>query len=322
MKGHVVPFDAASALWQFAAKHAWEYLRGNHTPALIEWAHFLNYLRSICRWDLRVYMDGMENVEKRPEIERRNAAVAEAEVHNSLIGQIRNTPDYIAKAVNVCKFLGIEVYVSAYEADPQVSFVSLSNGLIAVTGDSDLLAYGVARKLILVKGFLHEWYRVIDLDANTTAGEYPLLDLYENHGKVVFQLYAGCRGCDFTNTRSGIQGLGFKKFIALAVKVEGGFTPKSLAAVLWEYENDIASKNGFESADDVENYLQRIVDVYSKGQVYDKESNIINMSISSGSSISKATTLSEKHMAGEVNSQTKEQHPDILANEVKNMDCS
>ena len=68
MKNYAVPFDAASALWQFAAKHAWDYLRGNHTPALIEWAHFLNYLRSICRWDLRVYMDGMENVEKRPEI--------------------------------------------------------------------------------------------------------------------------------------------------------------------------------------------------------------------------------------------------------------
>eukprot|EP00579_Thalassiosira_antarctica_P026370 CAMPEP_0202019332 /NCGR_PEP_ID=MMETSP0905-20130828/41723_1 /ASSEMBLY_ACC=CAM_ASM_000554 /TAXON_ID=420261 /ORGANISM="Thalassiosira antarctica, Strain CCMP982" /LENGTH=145 /DNA_ID=CAMNT_0048580571 /DNA_START=115 /DNA_END=549 /DNA_ORIENTATION=+ len=119
MKGHVVPFDATSTLWQFAAKHAWDYLCGNHTPALIEWAHFLNYLRSICCWDLRVYMDGMENVEKRPEIERRNAAVAEAEVHNSLTGQIRNTPDYIAKAVNVCKFLRIEVYVSAHEADPQ-----------------------------------------------------------------------------------------------------------------------------------------------------------------------------------------------------------
>ena len=157
-----------------------------------------------------------------------NAVVAVAEVHNSLIGQIRNTPDYIAKTVNVCKFLGIEVYVSAYEADPQVSFVSLSNGLIAVTGDSDLLAYGVARKLILVKGFLHEWYRVIDLDANTTAGEYPLLDLYKNHGKVVFQLYAGCRGCDFTNTRSGIQGLGFKKFIALAVKVQVDSPPEVL----------------------------------------------------------------------------------------------
>jgi hypothetical protein len=47
-KGSTVPFDAASALWQFAARHASDYLRGNLTPALVEWSRFLNNLRSIC----------------------------------------------------------------------------------------------------------------------------------------------------------------------------------------------------------------------------------------------------------------------------------
>ena len=46
------------------------------------------------------------------------------------------------------------------------------------------------------------------------------------------------------------------------------------------------------------------------------------MNISSDIIISKATMLSKKHMTGKVNSRTKEQHPDSLANEVKNMDYS
>ena len=78
MRDQVVPVDAASALWQFAAKHAWDYLRGNYLPELTEWAHFLNYLRSICRWDFRVSMDGMENMHKRPETERRDASILAA----------------------------------------------------------------------------------------------------------------------------------------------------------------------------------------------------------------------------------------------------
>ena len=60
-EGKVVPFDAAGALWQFASHHAWDYLRGNYTPALNEWGNLLVYLRSICKWKLVVYLDGSEN---------------------------------------------------------------------------------------------------------------------------------------------------------------------------------------------------------------------------------------------------------------------
>lgn len=192
MKGQVVPIDAASALWQFAAKHAADFLNGNHNPALTEWAHFLNYLSRICGWILIVIMDGMENVAKDPEIERRKVAAELAEERGNLIGQIKNTPEYIAKAIRVCKFLGIRVHVSAYEADPQVSYLSLTRNLIPLSGDSDLLAYGVATKLIIVKGFMHEWYRIIDLTAEVEEGNYPLFDLFKknDNGKIVFQLYA------------------------------------------------------------------------------------------------------------------------------------
>ena len=38
----VVAIDAAGALFNCAVKHASDYLQGNHIPALIEWARFLN----------------------------------------------------------------------------------------------------------------------------------------------------------------------------------------------------------------------------------------------------------------------------------------
>ena len=208
LNGKIVPFDAACALWQFAVHHAWDHLRGNHSPALMEWARFLVYLRSICRWSLKVYMDGMENKDKSPEIERRKVAVEAAKASNNLYGQIKNTPDYIAKAVQVCQFLNIEVHVAVYEADMQVSHISLSHSLIPVSGDSDLLAYGVMSKLILVKGYKHEWYCIIDLEADVPAGEYPLFDLYRKHGRIVFQLYAACCGFDFTTHPLGIARVG------------------------------------------------------------------------------------------------------------------
>ena len=67
---HVVPIDAAGALWQFAYAHAPDYLRGNYSPSLSEWAKLLNYLRSIVQWKLKIFMDGRSNPFKSHENER------------------------------------------------------------------------------------------------------------------------------------------------------------------------------------------------------------------------------------------------------------
>ena len=136
---HVVPIDAAGALWQFAYAHAPDYLRGNYSPSLSEWAKLLNYLRSIVQWKLKIFMDGRSNPFKSHENERRQQR---AETSDDERSQIRNTPEYIAMAVKVCQFMQIDVLVSAYEADPQVMHYAISNSVIAVTGDSDLLAIG------------------------------------------------------------------------------------------------------------------------------------------------------------------------------------
>ena len=87
--------------------------------------------------------------------------VEAAVARNDLRGQVKNTPEYIATAIFVCKFLEVDVYMSPYEADPQVSYMSITRFLIPLPGDSDLLAYGVPEnpgKLIIVKGFHYEWF--------------------------------------------------------------------------------------------------------------------------------------------------------------------
>ncbi len=71
LAGKDVSLDAASALWQFASHHPSDHLRGNYFPGLVEWARFLVFCRDICRWKLKVAMDGAENIHKQPEIARR-----------------------------------------------------------------------------------------------------------------------------------------------------------------------------------------------------------------------------------------------------------
>jgi len=62
--------DAGGPLWQFAAAHAWDYLRDSHNPSLIEWARFLSNLRSICQWKIEVCMDGRVNTENAPDFNK------------------------------------------------------------------------------------------------------------------------------------------------------------------------------------------------------------------------------------------------------------
>lgn len=45
-------------------------------------------------------------------------------------------------------------------ADPHVAYVSISKDLVPVTDDSDLLAYG-AKKLIVVKSYARGWYGTV-----------------------------------------------------------------------------------------------------------------------------------------------------------------
>lgn len=231
-KGKKVPIDAAGAMYQFASFHAADFLKNNHQPSLILFARWLVHLRSTCYWNLMIYFDGMENKAKEPAKDRRQIRRDNAINTNNLRGQIRNTPEYIAKACEICKLLDIKFTVSAYEADPQVSYVCINEQLVPVTGDTDLLAYG-AQSIVIVRSFGAQVYRIIDLNADVREGEYPLIDLYKKHGVIVFQLYAGVSGCDFTEAESGINGIGYKSFIDAATKVGENLNANTLTTELW-----------------------------------------------------------------------------------------
>lgn len=319
MNKEAVAFDVAGALWECASNYPVDYLGGNHDPALTDVAHLIQNLRSICEWKMVVWLDGMENAAKGPEIARRKARSIAAKVRNDLRGQIKNTPEYIAKARVLFQFLNVKTGVAAYEADPQVAYESITRHLTVVTGDSDLLAYGVNEKLIVVSSYKTQKYRVIDLNADVQPGEYPLLDLYHKYGCIVFQLYAACRGCDFTAAPSGISGVGYEMFIELAEQIEGGLTAKSFALSLWNNKKDIAERNNFTAVGDVEDYMQSIVDVYALGLVYDEQSNIIDMT---GKRVVEYTSQSLRHMRGEVDSRTGDEHGEELLQYLRGMDCS
>ena len=175
-----------------------------------------------------------------------------------------------------------------------------------------------------MRSYSHEFYRVINLnDPTIKEGEYPLLDLRKKYGIIVFQLYAGCLGCDFTERRCGIEGIGYTAFMKLAsaVVVEGeALTAKSLADSIWTNANDIATNNGFEASANIENHLQHIVDIYSGGKVYDGESNVINMN--GGSVITEATNQSNNHRAGKANPKTRKAYSDSLSSLIDSLECA
>ena len=314
-----IVIDAGGPLWQFAAAHAWDYLRDNHNPSLIEWARFLSNLRSICRWKIEVYMDGRVNKEKAPEIARRADKAQAAIARNDLQGQVKNTPAYINKANAVCKHMKISSKVAPYEADPQVCYAAnIDDGKVIMTGDSDMLAYGLpddVGKVIIVKSFRSQTYRLIDINADVVAGQYPLIDLYRKHGKIVFQLYAGCSGCDFTTESSGIRGIGYTTFISLASGIDGELSANSLARKIWNEKNDIVTADGFSCVQDVEQHLQHIVNVYCRGRVYNDNGNLVDIR---GRYFEKANVHNKfkQHMMGNLDVETLSELPVDLYDDI------
>jgi len=280
-----------------------------------------------------VYFDGRANVDKSYESQRRQDLADNARADNNLRGQIRNTSEYIAKAVAACRFLNIECHVAAYEADPQVTYLALSRSLIPMTGDSDILAYGAAdlnwkwkqegskqlEKVILVAKYRTEWYRIIDLHSDVPVGEYPLFDLYRNHGRIVFQLFAGCSGCDFTKFRSGIPGIGIKTFLALANKMDLPLSSPSMAKAIIDNVPQHAEAAGLRSFDELSSHFQHVIDIYTLGKLYNKESGIIDMR---GILHQPPDSKSKRHMHGSINSRTLQEFDQSLSLELKNFDCS
>ena len=120
----IVSIDIAGALFQFAAQNLNDYLRGNHNPSVSWIFRWLSYLRSICRWKMKIFFDGMENPHKSYEAQWCQDDWDDASATNNSSRQVRNSPEHIFKACAICYFLEIDFEVAPHEADPQATLFS------------------------------------------------------------------------------------------------------------------------------------------------------------------------------------------------------
>jgi len=301
-----VPVDAGSLLWQCAAEHASDYLSGNYHPSIKELQDIVLYWKNICQWDAELVFDGRPNPCKAPEDTRRKERRERArrEEDGSLRAQVRNDEHYIALAIELCRFHGIRYKVAAYEADPQTV---IALGEVPVTADADLIVFHPRRgKIVIVSSFIKESFRIIDIGADVTEGKYPLIDLFNECGDIVWRLYAACVGCDFTDHSSGIKGIGFDKYVSAVKNVDGDLSAESLAASLMELHAPLINGAGYATQDALACQLQQVVAAYTtKAHVYDDSANIRNME---GIMIQPASEDSRKHMRGDLNCKTLAPH--------------
>jgi hypothetical protein len=174
-------------------------------------------------------------------------------------------------------------------------------------------------KIMIVSSYEGQSNRVFDLSTPHTNGEWPLYDLYVEHGRIVFQLYAACRGCDFTEHRNGITGIGYATFLQLLNDMDGEPTPAKLAKSIWNEYEKLARGAGLLTEKEVLDYLQRIVDIYSLGNVYDNDRNIIDFG---GSIVQSANSHLKQHANGKLNSRTAEPFTPDFKTVMENLDCS
>ena len=222
----------------------------------------------------------------------------------------------------------IPARLSSYEADPEVAHHALDNDLIAVTSDSDLLAYGPSeqsakntklRKLMIVSKYKSDCHRIIDLESAIDAGKYLLFDLYRKYGRIIFQLYAGVSGCDFTLHYSGIPQVGIAKFIRLVSELNDVPSAKNLASRIWKEYPSQATATGITCEQHAQRHLQQVVDVYSKGEFYDGDSNTVDFS---GQIIEPSTAQSKQHMSALANSRSREPFDVSLAKSIESFDVA
>jgi hypothetical protein len=114
--------------------------------------------------------------------------------------------------------------VAPQEADFQAVKARPDKDPTIVTGDSDIIAYGSKKTIVVRKwSMLLEEYRIISF-VNVSTAEAESLPLYRAYlafGLDVFGVWAACNGCDFSKgeTRVGVEHIGpaalIKVFTAL-----------------------------------------------------------------------------------------------------------
>lgn len=313
-----IALDIAGLLFECAISHGSEYLKGNYMPSLIEVYRLLIYIYYTLKWDAAVVFDGVESKLKRYERERRERRKESAT--DGATARVRNEPLYIAMAARICKGLNIPFVVAAYEADSQCKFIKMKGKLpsLVVTGDSDLLAYGNSR-VIVVKSWRREEYRFFDL-SNGSLVSHVMKDtlshdsrvliscLMQHDPMVVLHAIAGCFGCDFTPDESGLQGAGKATVIAALetfVDRSGSLTLESFVEALLGVDG---GRIGL-GRDEVLQYLVNVARCFvSDACYYDETTSVRSIG---GSLVEETSDLFKRHKAALVNPRDKSEFDDV-----------
>jgi hypothetical protein len=109
------------------------------------------YLKFTLKWDVLVVFDGKDQAWKDVEHNRRygNDVVDDDGVKT----KIRNNGTYLALCAKICAGLKIPYIVSLLEADTQVVKCCRDENPVIVTGDSDILAYNMGIRVVLISSW-------------------------------------------------------------------------------------------------------------------------------------------------------------------------
>ena len=201
--------DTGTLLYVCALKHRIAYNAGDYTHSVAEFHRQIVSLRVVYKWDMTIIFDGSPPPEKSPEHDRRKSKGDDG--NNIII-----TSEFIALCAHAFKRYFHNFVVSPAEADMQVC--RRDPTAIAVTRDSDLVAYGL-KTIVIVDNYSREEFRLIDMDCavtDDTKEQYPLFWYYKKYGLQIIHFWAAVMGCDISKgpTKVGIDGIGKKVFFS------------------------------------------------------------------------------------------------------------
>lgn len=308
--GENFALDVAGLLWFCLYCFQDEYVAGNYGPCLQLLAKRMQYLIHTLKWNICVVLDGRRAEQKAPEYARR-------------AGKLHNTSAYIAMAAKVCKDLFIPYIVAPEEADAQAAlFIPHFGGppTTTITGDSDLLAYG-AKRVIVIQSWADETFRLFDMNVSMHDTENTMMRAYSQAGALVFHIFAACCGCDFTEQKSGdIAGVGPRTVQEvfgdmMAMKQDITIPTFAKAIVDWGSMLDKSLEPS-----DVETILERVALLFSRDAViYDENRRIVTIG---GRVVQESSETLVKHSQGELDPFTCEPFPPEMCNVLSSFDTN
>lgn len=295
LAGRKLDIDSGSLLFVCAIAHKETYSNQIYEPAVAEFLGLLITLRTSYRWDFTVIFDGQPPKEKAPEHERRKKR-DDGIVITSL---------FIGMCVNVCRRYYINYVVAPCEADVQVG---RRHSAIAVTRDSDLIAYG-NEQVLIVDSYKGQKWRFIDMTiplSDDLKEKFPLFAYYKRWGLRIIHWWAAVMGCDISigDTKCGIKGVGpvvFFKALESFRTNNNAPDSESFANSLLQYSSDAVKV--MHTSINIRDELDRVSKWFScDGQYYDDHSNLVSIA---GAVLRERNKDMTQHMLGEVNPKNK-----------------